>query len=86
MGLPDGEQVIHDFSTYDTHVYPVDLYPALRAHLGASRDKGSLAQSMLVGTCDGRGGVGGPQGPEELWRRRRFRREMQFNLMATFMW
>lgn len=89
-GMPDGdgEEVIHDFSSYDTHVYPVGLYPALRAHLRTTRGTGSLGEAMASGTCDGQGQVASSdgQGPEELAKQRRFRREMQFNLMATFMW
>jgi len=88
--MPHGEEVIHDFSSYDTHVYPVGLYPALRAHLRTTRDTGSLGETMAAGTCDGQEKVqvasSDGQGPEELEKQRRFRREMQFNLMATFMW
>lgn len=104
MGVPANEPVVHDFSEYDTHVYPVDLYPALRAHVRragtafASREEGdddeydggaercSLSGAMSAGACDCDNGAVGEGGQGEIGRRRRFRREMQFNLMATFMW
>lgn len=100
LSLPPREEVVHDFSSYDTHVYPIDLYPALRAHLRreayTSRDDGggdrggdaeghSLTDVMSAGACDDDDSVVG-EGQVEIGRRRRFRREMQFNLMATFMW
>jgi len=82
----NGEEVVHDFSNFDTHVYPVGLYPALRAHLRTTKDTGSLEETMATGTCYGQGEGSFPSRPQELEKRRRFRREMQFNLMATFMW
>ncbi|CAM9729877.1 unnamed protein product [Scytosiphon promiscuus] len=95
LGVRQDEPVVHDFSAYDTHVYPIGLYPALRAHVRATeaitRDsEGSLADVMSAGACEGGGSgegavvVGGAK--EEVGRRRWFRREMQYNLMASFMW
>ena len=105
---------MHDFSGYDTHVYPVGLYPALRAHLrrgaafdvrndddddfeydggggggggGGGADRCSLAAAMSTGACDcDKSAIVGRGRREEIHKRRRFRRELQFNLMATFMW
>lgn len=97
LGVRQDEAVVHDFSAYDTHVYPVAMYPALRAHVRATEavtrgSEGSLADVMSTGVCEGGGGssgggavvVGG--GKEEVGKRRWFRREMQYNLMASFMW
>lgn len=94
LGVPANEPVLHDFSEYDTHVYPIGLYPALRAHLRRGDDDDDagtegppLAEVMSAGACEGDGDSGAVyEGPEEIGKRRRFRREMQFNLMATFMW
>eukprot|EP00903_Cladosiphon_okamuranus_P005533 g5510.t1 len=105
LGIPENERVVHDFSEYDMHIYPTDLYPALRAHLGrgaafASRsddddasgadvdgaERCSLAEIMSAGACDCEHSPIAEEWREAIAKRRRFRREMQFNLMATFMW
>lgn len=98
LGVPAHEPVVHDFSEYDTHVYPVNLYPVLRSHLreknvafkedddDADAEGRSLPRVMSAGACDGGSAAGEGERQEEIEKRRRFRREMQFNLMATFMW
>lgn len=77
-----GEPVVHDFSAYDTHVYPVGLYPALRSHV-STRIGGSFAEVMSAGVCkDGKAAAAATSSIEK----RYFRRAMLYGLMATFMW
>ncbi|CAM9670176.1 unnamed protein product, partial [Ectocarpus fasciculatus] len=91
FALPEGEKVVHGFAGYDAHVYPVDLYPALRAHLRATTEGSrELAEDMKQGACSFRmgsfrpGRMGRKAGKPE--KQQQFRREIQYNLMATFLW
>lgn len=75
-----GTSVHHDFTTHDTHVYPVQLYARLRSFVAES-DGSWLKKMMSMRTCDDSmaavsTGVG----------TRKFRREMEYRLMSTFLW
>ncbi|CAM9328797.1 unnamed protein product, partial [Ectocarpus sp. 12 AP-2014] len=92
LDLPAGENVVHGFAGYDAHVYPVDLYPTLRDHLRAPTEGSmELMEAMKQGECTfGKSYLFRPsmmrrkaENPE---KQRLFRREMQYNLMATFLW
>lgn len=80
MALKENEEAVYDFSNYDMHVYPVTMYPALRSHMRATPGR-EWREAMAAGTCAGTRQNGGTAAGEE-----RFRTEMQYNLMATFLW
>lgn len=82
--LPPGDAVVHDFSAYDTHVYPISMYPMLRAHVlySTRRKFTSLGESMGGGDCEG----GGLAATTSRVEKNHFRRVVQYSLMATFLW
>lgn len=72
--------VVHEFATYDTHVYPIEIYAPVRHFLEDSKGA-SIKNIMAMGGCnEAEASVKG--GGEA----RRFRRVMEFSLIATYLW
>lgn len=73
-------EVFHDFTTHDTHVYPIAVYAYLRSFV-RKNDGAWLKKMMAMRSCD-ESMVAMAIGAGT----RKFRRAMEYRLMSTFLW